>query len=264
MSLSSEHLLQLTNAKAMLGGNDLSETISTVLGKRVDSGYARLPEDWRTQTALIAHDTIMLGLRGMLMTLGGVSPDIFPSLPRFAAAISARNLMAEIPGLALELPVSMMMLCRSIADIACANAERSDSTDTRLACLELFALGDARKNATTGYFAEREALQKTTASAMHYMSEALMVDEDTPPLREYVAAIAARFREQIEIHVAAQAVPNIDVHSGSAVNLLLIDHFQDIARGHFTVRRLERTYGQHEVRTTYDRICLDKVNRVAA
>jgi hypothetical protein len=28
------------------------------------------------------------------------------------------------------------------------------------------------------------------------------------------------------------------------VNYALQEHFQDVARGHFTVRRLERTYGK--------------------
>jgi hypothetical protein len=41
---------------------------------------------------------------------------------------------------------------------------------------------------------------------------------------------------------------------GAAVNLAFIEHFQDLARGHFTVRRLERTYGADIVRAEYDRL----------
>ena len=33
-----------------------------------------------------------------------------------------------------------------------------------------------------------------------------------------------------------------------------MDHFQDMARGHFVVRRLERKYGQEEVRRLYEEI----------
>jgi hypothetical protein len=33
-----------------------------------------------------------------------------------------------------------------------------------------------------------------------------------------------------------------------------IDHFQEIARAHFTVRRLERRYGNDAVRTAYDKL----------
>jgi hypothetical protein len=33
-----------------------------------------------------------------------------------------------------------------------------------------------------------------------------------------------------------------------------MDHYQDLARAHFTVRRLERTYGREVVRQAYDDI----------
>src|SRR3712207_7386206 len=40
---------------------------------------------------------------------------------------------------------------------------------------------------------------------------------------------------------SAQAVPVLGAISGAAVNTLFIDHFQSLAQGHFTVRRLERS-----------------------
>ncbi len=41
---------------------------------------------------------------------------------------------------------------------------------------------------------------------------------------------------------------------GAAINLAFVEHFQDLARGHFTVRRLERVYGPELVRAEYDRL----------
>jgi hypothetical protein len=41
---------------------------------------------------------------------------------------------------------------------------------------------------------------------------------------------------------------------GAAVNYAFIDHFQDVARGHFAVRRLERLYGKEKIRSEYDLI----------
>ena len=41
---------------------------------------------------------------------------------------------------------------------------------------------------------------------------------------------------------------------GAAVNYAFIDHFQRVARGHFTVRRLERRYGKERIRAEYDLI----------
>ena len=41
---------------------------------------------------------------------------------------------------------------------------------------------------------------------------------------------------------------------GAAVNYAFADHFQSIAFGHFTVRRLERLYGGDIVKAEYDRL----------
>jgi len=49
----------------------------------------------------------------------------------------------------------------------------------------------------------------------------------------------------------AQAVPVAGAVGGATINVLFIDHFQGLARGHFIVRRLERKYGLETVRTSY-------------
>jgi hypothetical protein len=54
--------------------------------------------------------------------------------------------------------------------------------------------------------------------------------------------------------VAVQAVPIVGPLGGAAVNYAFIDHFQEIARAHFTVRRLERRYGKDAVREAYARL----------
>jgi len=51
--------------------------------------------------------------------------------------------------------------------------------------------------------------------------------------------------------VAAQAVPIVGAAGGAGINLLFLDHFQETARGHFVVRRLERRYGKERVRSAY-------------
>jgi hypothetical protein len=47
---------------------------------------------------------------------------------------------------------------------------------------------------------------------------------------------------------AAQTVPVLGAVGGAGVNLVFIDHFQNMARAHFTIRRLERRYGEAAVR----------------
>jgi len=46
----------------------------------------------------------------------------------------------------------------------------------------------------------------------------------------------------------------VGAFGGATINVLFIDHFQDMARGHFIVRRLERKYGHDEVEKKYKEI----------
>ena len=41
------------------------------------------------------------------------------------------------------------------------------------------------------------------------------------------------------------------------VNTMFISHFQDMARGHFSIRRLERRYGADAIQDTYQRLKRD-------
>jgi hypothetical protein len=69
-----------------------------------------------------------------------------------------------------------------------------------------------------------------------------------------VTQVAARFGLVVTQKVAAQALPVVGALGGAAVNYAFIEHFQDVARGHFTVRRLERIYGKEKIRSEYDLI----------
>jgi hypothetical protein len=51
---------------------------------------------------------------------------------------------------------------------------------------------------------------------------------------------------------------------GAAVNYAFIEHFQDVARGHFVVRRLERVYGKNLVRTEYERLTQAEIKSMDA
>jgi hypothetical protein len=66
-----------------------------------------------------------------------------------------------------------------------------------------------------------------------------------------VTEIVSRFGMVVSDKVAASAVPVIGAVSGAAINVIFMDHFQRIARGHFTIRRLERMYGSSAIRQHY-------------
>ena len=162
-----------------------------------------------------------------------------------------------LPALAVELPVSTSIILRSIADIARSEGEDITTLPARLACLEVFALGSrsaADDGAETGYYAVRAALAKAVGAAAKHIAQKGLSEKGAPVIARFLAQIASRFSAVVSEKVAAQAVPVIGALGGATVNLLFVDHFQDVARGHFIIRRLERIYGQEEVRNAYAKI----------
>ena len=53
---------------------------------------------------------------------------------------------------------------------------------------------------------------------------------------------------------AAQMIPVLGAAGGAIINTLFIGHYQDMARGHFIVRRLEKIHGTETIRRAYDHI----------
>ena len=81
-------------------------------------------------------------------------------------------------------------------------------------------------------------------------------EKSAPVLLRLVTAVASRFGVVVSEEVAAKAVPVVGAASGSLINVLFIDHFQDMARGHFIVKRLEQRHGMAMVREAYQSLAM--------
>ena len=79
-----------------------------------------------------------------------------------------------------------------------------------------------------------------------------------------VAEIASRLGLVVTQKVAAQALPVVGALGGAVVNTAFMDHYQDVAHAHFTVRRLERTYGKLAVRSAYEQIRISELGEAPA
>ena len=76
--------------------------------------------------------------------------------------------------LAAELPLSTLIMCRSIADIARAHGEDLSQAETKLACLQVFAFGGTSKQddgADTGYFATRAVMANAVRDASVHLAQ---------------------------------------------------------------------------------------------
>jgi hypothetical protein len=160
-----------------------------------------------------------------------------------------------IPALPFELPLTTALMLRSIAEIARDEGEDPQSLDTRLACLEVFALGGGRHNSkgdlNLQYYSVRSLLTKLTRDLSRYVMERGSLNTSSPIVMRLVGEIASRFGFAVSNRAAASLVPVIGAIGGAAVNMIFTDHFQRVARGHFIIRRLEREHGAALIRRHY-------------
>jgi hypothetical protein len=255
---SKEDLADLRRAKALLENPGFAAKLSGMLGSPVEKGVKMLPRTWQRSVHTATEAALMKALDLAITSLGQrprqKSQDGFHRMA--AAASGAAGGAFGLAALAWELPLSTTLMLRSIADIAASEGENPRHLDTRLACLTVFALGspkDARDNAAeSGYFATRAALASAVSEASKHLAQKGLSKSGAPALVRLVAAIGARFGIVVSEKAAMQAIPILGAAGGAMVNTVFIGHYQDMARGHFIVRRLERRYGSGEVRKRYD------------
>ena len=122
-----------------------------------------------------------------------------------------------LTALPIELPISTIIMLRSIGDVARSEGEDLTNPETALACLQVFALSGLKANADaaeSGYFAVRGLLAKSVAEAARFIAERGGVAEGAPVLVRLSAEIASRFGVAVTQKLAAQAVPVIGALGG--------------------------------------------------
>ncbi|WP_038141665.1 EcsC family protein [Thiothrix lacustris] len=253
--ISPEDLADLRYAKSLLENPGLAARITNVVGTPIEKGLAMLPESAHAMIGKATHKALQTALDMAVSTLEE-QPQLSSNWlhKTFVGISGAAGGAFGLPALALELPVSTTIILRSIADIARSEGESIKSPEARLACLEVFALGgpSSLDDATeSGYFAVRAALAKSLSDALEYLAKQGITQQAAPPLVRFVSQIAARFGIPVTEKAVAQSLPVVGAAGGALINTLFIDHFQNMSRGHFIVRRLERGYGAAAVKAAY-------------
>jgi len=168
-----------------------------------------------------------------------------------------------------ELALSTKFMMRSIIDIARSHGENIQEFDTQLACMQVFALGGTSKDddgAETSYYSTRVATNISVKKASEFIAKNGLSSlnkaftSSTNPILKFIGSIAARFMTQVSEKFIAQAIPILGAAGGGAINLVFINHFQKMAEAHFSIRQLERKYGEKLVKEVYESIKLEKKN----
>jgi hypothetical protein len=263
----------LQRAVDLLESPTLTAKMANLIGSPLEFAVKRLPDSVSRRVHGAVEAALFKSAQAALWTMDNT--------PGKAASTRWHKLAAATSGavggafgfttLFIELPVSTTIMMRSVADVARSEGFDLREMSTRHACLEVFALGgnSGKDDASeTGYYITRGF----TAEVMRHLSAELagravggspVMIGLTPKeagkwLAKLVEKVAARFGVVVTEKFAAQAVPIVGAVAGATLNTMFTDYYQDVARGHFIVRRLERTYGYETVRAAYSMLAAER------
>ena len=263
----------LQRAVDLLESPTLTAKMANLIGSPLEFAVKRLPDSVSRRIHGAVEAALFKSAQAALWTMDNT--------PGKAASTRWHKLAAATSGavggafgfttLFIELPVSTTIMMRSVADVARSEGFDLREMSTRHACLEVFALGgnSGKDDASeTGYYITRGF----TAEVMRHLSAELagravggspVMIGLTPKeagkwLAKLVEKVAARFGVVVTEKFAAQAVPIVGAVAGATLNTKFTDYYQDVARGHFIVRRLERTYGYETVRAAYSMLAAER------
>jgi len=269
MDLNPSDLETLREACERLENPSLAIRLSSAVGTPVEAVTRELskraPEaivDAVSKSTRKAIEVVLQTSMKSISGAGGTSPR--PRLHTAAAASAGAVAgLFGVQSLIVELPLTTGIMFRSIADIARAEGESPDDPETILNCMEVFAMGsrasDKDDAAETSYYGVRLALSKAVTDALQHIASQGAGNLTAPALVRVVTALASRFGIVVTQKAMAQAIPVIGAIGGGLVNTIFISHFQDMARSHFAIRRLERKYGAEVVRESYRRLTESEV-----
>ncbi|MGI9236345.1 MAG: EcsC family protein [Woeseiaceae bacterium] len=259
--MNQDDIATLADAYHQLENPSLAIRISSALGMPVEAVTReigkRAPAPVVEAVSKSSHKALELVLQSSMRSIK--DDEQATARPRLhTAAAMTTGAVAGFFGietLVIELPVTTGIMFRSIADIARAEGESPQDPETLINCMQVFALGsrasDQDDAAETSYYGVRVALSKAVTDALQYVATQGMGSASAPALVRLIASLASRFGIVVTQKAMAQTIPIIGAIGGGLVNTVFISHFQDMARGHFSIRRLEREYGATVVQEAY-------------
>ncbi len=253
--LSQKETTELSWAYQHLEHPSLAARLSNLLAAPIEEGLSLLPKHWRRRLDRTAEASIYRSLKLAVASMQHNGPSKANNIMHkfMVGGIGAAGGFFGPLTLLAELPITTTLILRSIADIAHAQGEDLTLREARMACVQVFALGGRTKEdeaadlgyyglrVTLGFYFERDILEYAANAEGPHIPVAI----------EVVRAIAARFGVVISDKAAAQMVPIAGAVTGAALNLIFISHYQDVAKGHFIVRRLEREHGEELIKNAY-------------
>lgn len=245
------------------------------IGNTVETGVKHVPEKVLLKVQSITQSVLLKIIKANLLTIKKNKTFKKPSKNTYKSIVTGTGALSGFFGsttgfgtaiFASEVTLTTKFLMRTIMDIARSEGEDIYTLEGQMACLQVFALGgDSLEDdgMEASYYTTRmalnSALSNVSAASIKMSLDSLVKGASalgTNAVGNFLSKIATRLSLLISEKFLAQAVPIVGAIGGGGLNYVFVDHFQNMATAHFTIRRLERKYGEEVVRLSYDNVKL--------
>lgn len=263
--LNQEEVQFLNDAAQFFSNPGMVSKSLTWIGKPIEAAHDRLPARVRNGIAKATDKAIKKAMVAAVATIPKTGPhDLTAS---GAAAKSGQSSLLHrglatltgavggvfgLPALAIELPLTTVLILRGISDQAQLHGHDLNDLETRLECLMVFSLGTSNPNddaTNSAYFATRTGFAKLVQSASAFAINlsakefASAVEKGTAPvLIKLISQVAKTFQVRVAQKFLAESVPVVGAIGGGFLNYAFTEFFVTAAKFHFGVRALEKKY----------------------
>jgi hypothetical protein len=257
MDLPQAEIIELTEAKSLLESPGFSSKITNLISKPIEYGFKKMPKGSVEKINKVCEKTLekvfYFTFKG-----GGTSKHLNHSREWWdeigIMATGAIGGFVGLPALIVELPVSVSLIMQSISGIASNYGEDLSSAESKLSCIEVLHLGSDRED--KNYLDKRLEMDGVIKEASDYIASEGFSDIENPKIKDFLSKVSSKFSITASDMAVIDILPMIGDITGATVNVLFMLHFQNTAKGHFIIRKLERKYGGEIVHKAYKDISL--------
>jgi len=244
-----------------------------VIGSPLEKGLTYLPDHVQKSLSETTQRALEAALKTALSSLNGQpqTRDLHNILEDsrddhffhncLTGATGAASGFFGLPALALELPITTTLMLRSIAQTAQAFGADLSNRETQLECLFVFSMGEPFQNnplTESTYYSTRMVFAGLMREAAIFLATKgglelaeILARGSAPILVRLLAQLAGRFQSVVAQKFLMQVLPLAGAVGGGTLNVLFMDHFNNVAKYHFGIQKLEREYGKEAVKRLY-------------
>lgn len=153
----------------------------------------------------------------------------------------------------IEIPLTIILILRSIAEVAERYPIPPDDMDRRLECLFVMSLAGRVKSPEprSQYWSVRDAYRPVIIEA----GRSIVISSATSSSAQGLLMVLENLMYQLGMAlaegIAARSIPIVGAAAGASMSFIIVSRYRRVAAAHFTLLALEDTYGLKVIREAF-------------